>query len=137
MWCADRRCPAPSEFAALTPLPLAGNLKRELASVSVGVTDAGREVYDVNSSDHHADLVSCLGMAVVVAEVRGRFSQRIIAVAREDERRERPRTGRRRASNTARAVIEQRKEESRREAAQQAGDFWSPLGVFQGRRGWL
>ncbi len=39
MWCADRRCPAPSEFAALTPLPLAGNLKRELASVSVGVTE--------------------------------------------------------------------------------------------------
>ena len=130
MWCADRRCPAPSEFAALTPLPLAGNLKRELASVSVGVTDAGRETYEVNSNEHHADLVSCLGMAVVVAEVRGRFSQRIIAAARQDERRERPRSGRRRASNTARAVIEQRKEESRLEAAQHAGDLWSPLGVY-------
>jgi hypothetical protein len=61
-------------------------------------------------------------MAVVVAEVRGRFSQRIIAAARQDERRERPRTGRRRASNAARAVIEQRKEESRREAERLGGD---------------
>jgi hypothetical protein len=126
-----------SQGRVLAPPPLDGRLKQELASVSVGVTDAGRETYEVNTSEHHADLVSCLGMAVVVAEVRGRFSQRIIAAARQDERRERPRTGRRRASNAARAVIEQRKEESRQAAVQQAGDFWSPLGVFPARRGWF
>ncbi len=89
----------------------------------------------INSSEHHADLVSCLGMAVVVAEVRGRFSQRIIAAARQDEHRERPRTGRKRVSNAARAVIEQRKEESRLEAAQKAGHLWSALGISPGTLG--
>ena len=113
------------------PPAFAEQVKRELASVSVGVTDSGREVYDVNSSEHHADLVSCLGMAVTVAEVRGRFSQKIVVAARREERHERPRSGRRRTASLARQVIEMRKEESRRAAMRDAGHLWSPMGVCQ------
>ncbi len=115
----------------LAPPESAERLKRELASVSVGVTEAGRETYDVNSSEHHADLVSCLGMAVVVAEVRGRFSQKIVAAVRREERRGRPRSGRGRATNAAREVIARRKEESRREAARLGGDLWMPVGLWR------
>ncbi len=64
-----------------------------------------------------------------------RLSQRIIAAARQEERRERPRSGSRRATNAARRVIEMRKEEGRIEADRLGGDLWSPLGVFPGRRG--
>ena len=69
-------------------------------------------------------------MAAVLAEQRGRFSQKIIAAAKQ-EARERPGSGRRRRSKAAQQVFEQRKEESRLEAIRLGGRLWSPMGVGQ------
>ena len=91
-----------------------GRLAAEMKEVERVVTEAGRESYEVPRGEgHHGDTVYALGIAMVVAERIGGRQARAVALHPEGRQR---RPGVPRRENTARQVIRERLDASRRES---------------------
>lgn len=103
--------------------PAGERLVEEMKQIERRVSDAGRETFEVSRADgHHADCVFAAAMALLIAERRvGRQSR---TVAFHPGGHERKPGRRRRTTSAARAVINERLEQSRREAER---SLWSQI----------
>ena len=105
-------------------------LADELMAMSATTTDTGHTRFEVGGGmDGHGDAAFALGIALVVAERKGRFAQLAMAAARQGQPRERPHSANRLGRDTARRVVKQRLQEAEDVWRRSAGELWAPLGI--------
>lgn len=130
--------------------PLTARLVEEMDAVEATYTTTGNVKYDAHTGGGHGDLLTAVGIAALLHEVphqarvaaRTRANKGSVTVKRPTQhraptedaaqtpRRERPTTGRRRrGTNTARQIIEQRRAESEDRWYSTGGDHWRPMGI--------